>query len=197
MTLVNVKVYIKPLCLSLLLITILKLLTNMHWLPFILSCAWVLFTAMIIYSRPYTRVIDFVWEILFAFSGLFIGFYIEFGITDIHAFYELCGQGNMTAIAPITIKGMFIGCNIGMLLSKKSQVKVPHLLSFNLGMLVGMSVFEHIDSVIVLTNAPLSMFIHLVTMIIFGHIFYMVSTSFNYRNAKGLCFVYLKLAGGK
>lgn len=179
-------VYIKPLCLSLLVTIILQLITNIHWLSFILLSV-LLLAVMFIYLRQCVKLIAYVWEMSFAFIGLFIGFYWDFGITNIDLFYELCGQDNMAVIAPAAVKGMFMGCNLGMLISKSSKINVPHLLSLNLGMLVGMVIFEYFSDRIGVFSAPLSMFIHLGVMIFFGHVFFSLSVSINYNKAKCQC----------
>jgi hypothetical protein len=173
------------------------LITNLQWLPLTLSSALLLLSAVVIYSHQYNKLIDSVWEMSFAFMGLFIGFYMEFGITNIDAFYELCGQGNMVFIAPMTVTGMFIGCNISMFISEKSNLKLPHLLSFNLGMLIGMLVFEYVDNLINLLNASFSMLVHLAIMLFFGHIFYLASKSISYKDLTCRCFNYLRVIGGK
>ncbi len=188
-------IYIKSLLLSLLLSSILQLLTNMHWLTFIGSNVLLFLAIIFIYLQQYRKLIIYIWEMSFAFLGLFIGFYLDFGISNIHLFYELCGQGNMAAIAPATINGMFVGCNLGMLISKKLNIKIPHLLSLNLGMLMGMLMFDSFHSRVDVFNAPLSMFIHLAVMIFFGHVFYSFSKSINYSKIKCQCCSFFGVMG--
>jgi hypothetical protein len=172
-------------------------MTNMHWLVFTLCSALVLLIAIFIYLHQYIKLIGYLWEISFAFLGLFIGFYLDFGITDILVLYELCGQGNMFAIAPTAATGMFIGCNLRMFVTTKSKINISHLLSVNLGMLIGMLIFEYFNNLINILNPPFSMLIHLAAMIFFGHMFYFFPTLINHKKIKCICFNLLRVVEGK
>ncbi|MBO1256159.1 hypothetical protein J3L16_10735 [Alteromonas sp. 5E99-2] len=142
-----------------------------------------------IHILQFKKLILFTWEMSFAFIGLFIGFYLEFGITNVDIFYELCGQGNMYVVAPITVKGMFVGCMFGMLVAGSSKVSWAKLVCLNLGMLVGMLIFERLKSDVNVVNAQLQMFAHLTLMIIAGHIFHMLyESSIYYTKLKLQCF---------
>lgn len=177
--------YIKPVCLSLLISGVLLLTTQMHWFAFALSNVLLLLTSLFIYLSQYKKVMTYLWEITCAFLGFFLGFYLDFGITDLHVLYEICGQGNMLILAPITCVGMLLGCNFGILISSKSSNNLGrrlfHLLSLNLGMLIGMLVFERLDNLMTLFNAPLSILIHLLSMIFFGHIVSLCFISISYK----------------
>lgn len=188
-TSINVKLtWIKSVCLSLPVSAILLFTTHMHWLTFALSSVLILFISIFLYLNQYKKLISYLWEMTCACLGLFIGFYLDFGITDLHVLHELCREGNMLAIAPITVIGMLVGCNLGILISNKPSKNLSHrllnLLSLNLGMLVGMFVFGQLNNLIGLHHTQLSIFIHLFSMIFVGHIFYLLAISMSYKITK-------------
>ncbi len=180
MTHVNFNEHLKPSCLLILSIFILQCNANLQGTLFFATSFLLLFTIVFIHVLQFKKLILFIWEMSFAFIGLFIGFYLEFGITNVDIFYELCGQGNMYAIAPITVKGMFVGCMFGMLVAGSSKISLARLVCLNLGMLIGMLIFEKFKSDVNVANAQLQMFAHLILMIIVGHIFHMIYESIMY-----------------
>lgn len=169
----------------------LYLMTPVFWPWFVVNSFGLFLVTVLLYHYNCRVLITYAWGVSATFMGMFAGVILDFGVPDVSILYGLCSQNNVISIAPATTIGMFLGCNFGMLMSSQSTIKVSHLLLCNAGMLAAMFLFDAFGSYIVLYNEPLALMVHLVLMVMGGHVFNVLADLFFDKNVKFKFFYYM------